>query len=73
MKVTLLHGAMVAALSVSYQAQAYNCQSLPDWDSTATYTSGTLVKTQEPLTRQRIGRKAMTLLPIQGLGRHGKR
>ncbi|HHX8331904.1 TPA: Ig-like domain-containing protein [Vibrio diabolicus] len=46
MKVTLLHGAMVAALSVSYQAQAYNCQSLPDWDSTATYTSGTLVKTQ---------------------------
>ena len=46
MKVTLLHGAMVAALSISYQAQAYNCQSLPDWDSTATYTSGTLVKTQ---------------------------
>lgn len=28
MKVTLLHGAVVAALSVSYQAQAYNCQSL---------------------------------------------
>lgn len=72
MKVTLLHGAMVAALSVSYQAQAYNCQSLPDWDSTATYTSGTL-KRKEPLTRPRIGRKAMTLLPIQGLGRHGKR
>ncbi|WP_029797381.1 Ig-like domain-containing protein, partial [Vibrio parahaemolyticus] len=46
MKVTLLHGAVVAALSVSYQAQAYNCQSLPDWDSTATYTSGTQVKTQ---------------------------
>lgn len=46
MKVTLLHGAVVAALSVSYQAQAYNCQSLPDWDSTAIYTSGTQVKTQ---------------------------
>lgn len=46
MKVTLLHGAVVAALSVSYQAQAYNCQSLPDWDSTSTYTSGTQVKTQ---------------------------
>lgn len=46
MKVTLLHGAVVAALSVSYQAQAYNCQSLPDWDSTAIYTSGTKVKTQ---------------------------
>ncbi|MDW3081807.1 Ig-like domain-containing protein, partial [Vibrio sp. 1403] len=46
MKVTLLHGAVVAALSVSYQAQAYNCQSLPDWDSTTIYTSGTQVKTQ---------------------------
>lgn len=46
MKITLLHGAVVAALSVSYQAQAYNCQSLPDWDSTAIYTSGTQVKTQ---------------------------
>lgn len=46
MKVTLLHGAVVAALSVSYQAQAYNCQSLPDWDNTAIYTSGTQVKTQ---------------------------
>ncbi|NWK18878.1 chitinase, partial [Vibrio parahaemolyticus] len=46
MKVTLLHGAVVAALSVSYQAQAYNCQSLPDWDSTAIYNSGTQVKTQ---------------------------
>ncbi|TOF21287.1 hypothetical protein CGJ26_11545, partial [Vibrio parahaemolyticus] len=46
MKVTLLNGAVVAALSVSYQAQAYNCQSLPDWDSTAIYTSGTQVKTQ---------------------------
>lgn len=29
MKVTLLHGAMVVALSASYQAQAYNCQSYP--------------------------------------------
>ncbi|EGQ9595177.1 chitinase [Vibrio parahaemolyticus] len=46
MKITLLHGAVVLALSASYQAQAYNCQTLPNWDSTAIYTSGNLVKTQ---------------------------
>ena len=46
MKFTLLHGAVIAALSVSYQAQAYNCQNLSTWDSTTVYNSGDQVQNQ---------------------------
>ncbi|MEX3073826.1 Ig-like domain-containing protein [Vibrio alginolyticus] len=46
MKLSPLHAAVIAALSVSYQAQAYNCETLPDWDSKAVYTSGDQVQTQ---------------------------
>ncbi len=46
MKFTLLHGAVIATLSVSYQAQAYNCQTLPVWDNTTVYNSGDQVQTK---------------------------
>jgi len=44
MRVTLLSSALISALGVSYQAQAYNCQSLATWNSSEIYTSGSQVQ-----------------------------
>lgn len=41
----LLRVTIVAALGLSYQAQAYDCIGLEVWDSNTVYTSGDLVQT----------------------------
>ena len=72
MKVTLLHGAVVAALSVSYQAQAYNCQDLSVWDSSTVYNSGDQVQTKGAAYEAAYWRKAMIRSITRGHGKHGK-
>ena len=47
MKLTFLHGAIIAALSASYQVHAYPCDTLPYWDKVETYTSGDKVQIQD--------------------------
>ncbi|MBW3698030.1 chitinase [Vibrio sp. T187] len=40
MGLNLLRGAIIAALGISYQAQAYDCSSLATWNSDTIYNSG---------------------------------